>query len=115
MTLGGDVAKAQKEVGLASGPPELTVPETLGQDSGGPGEPSPHSRLPSLQGSSSPNMAAGADEITTWSSGTCVTIGRGPSRSAGAATSTRAPSLGECFRGRHEEAEHIRPAVLTSG
>lgn len=55
--------------------------------------------LPFPQGSSLPNTAAGASATTTWSSGTCVTTGRGPSPSAGAATSTRVPSPRECPRG----------------
>lgn len=53
--------------------------------------------LPPQQVSSSLNMAVGADETTTWYSGTCVTTRRGPSPSVGAATGTSAPSQSECL------------------
>lgn len=84
---------AQREVGGVSSISRRSPPEDLDRPVGA------GSRLTAAcppQASSSPNMDAGEDAITTRCRDTCVTTGSDPSPSAGAATSTRAPSLCEC-------------------
>lgn len=96
--------------------PELTVLEALHKAVGA----SPNQLLDSLppslpfppQVSSSPSTAVGADETITWYSGTCATTRRGPNPSAGAATSTSAPSLSECQEGRGARSHARQPGLL---